>query len=43
MVLDDNGYLFITDSFNDRIVDLGLIGFRCTYMNGSAFDQLFVP
>jgi hypothetical protein len=47
VILDADGYLFIVDSDNQRIIGSGLAGFRCvagcsgTY--GSASNQLFYP
>jgi DNA-binding beta-propeller fold protein YncE len=47
VVLDADGYLFIVDSGNNRIVGSGPHGFRCVAgclgSNGSAFNQLSVP
>ncbi|CAF1206147.1 unnamed protein product [Didymodactylos carnosus] len=46
IVLDDEKYLFIVDSFNDRIVGSGVNGFRCLigcYGGGSQSNELSVP
>ena len=47
VVLDGNGYLFIVDSFNHRIVASGPSGFRCiagcSNIQGSGPDQLGQP
>ena len=47
VVLDGNGYLFIVDSGNNRIVRSGLGGFRCVvgclYGSGPAANQLSSP
>jgi DNA-binding beta-propeller fold protein YncE len=47
LVLDGDGYLFITDYNNNRIVGSGTNGFRCiagcTGSNGSASNQLYYP
>ena len=47
VVLDGNGYLFIVDSWNHRIVGEGRGGFRCVVgcsgSPGSASDQLSSP
>ena len=46
-ILDGNGYLFITDHNNFRVVGSGPNGFRCiagcTETNGSAANQFFRP
>ena len=47
VMLDANGYLFIADTNNHRIVGSGPYGFRCvvgcTNGNGSGSDQLSFP
>ena len=47
VTLDGDGYLFITDSKNHRIVGSGPYGFRCLVgcsgLGGSAADQLHLP
>ena len=47
VMLDADGYLFILDSDNVRLVASGPDGFRCviacTYTRGSAADQLSAP
>ncbi|CAF1293135.1 unnamed protein product [Adineta steineri] len=47
VVLDGNGYLFITDTGNQRIVGSGPNGFRClvgcSRVQGSASNQLYYP
>ena len=47
VILDGDGYLFIADSANYRIVGSGPYGFRCvigcTGVAGSASDQLSSP
>ncbi len=47
VVLDADGYLFIVDSYNFRIVGSGPTGFRCVVgcfdTPGSASDQLYYP
>ncbi|CAF4069526.1 unnamed protein product, partial [Adineta steineri] len=47
IILDDNGYLFVTDSYNHRIIGSGPYGFRClfgcTKISGSAPSQLYYP
>ncbi|CAF4057558.1 unnamed protein product, partial [Adineta steineri] len=47
ITLDGNGYLFIVDSFNHRIIGSGPYGFRClfgcTTISGTAPNQLYYP
>jgi sugar lactone lactonase YvrE len=47
VVLDNDGYLFIVDSYNHRIVGSGLNGFRCLVgcsgSSGAASNQLQHP
>lgn len=47
MVLNGNGYLFIVDSYQNRVIGSGPWGFRyvvgCSGMSGSATDQLSYP
>ena len=47
VVLDGDGYLFIADNHNNRILGAGPMGFRCivgcTGSNGSASYQLYFP
>ncbi|CAF4221317.1 unnamed protein product, partial [Adineta steineri] len=47
ITLDGNGYLFIADCFNHRIIGSGPYGFRClfgcTTIAGSAPSQLYLP
>jgi hypothetical protein len=46
IVLDADGYLFIVDRYNHRIVGSGPNGFRCLVgclSSGSASDQLYSP
>ena len=47
LVLDGNGYLFITDSGNNRIIGSGPDGYRCvagcSRVNGSALSELSGP
>ncbi|CAF0755960.1 unnamed protein product [Rotaria sordida] len=46
IVLDDDGYLFIVDMLNHRIIGSGPHGFRCVVGcsgEGSASNQLFFP
>ncbi len=47
IVLDADGYLFISDIVNNRIIGSGPDGFRCiagcSRVNGSGSDQLFYP
>lgn len=47
VILDEDGYLFILDSNNNRIVGSGPTGFRCvagcSSISGSASDQLSYP
>ena len=47
IILDGDGYLFITDYFNHRVIRLGPNGFQCiagcSCVNGSAADQLYFP
>ena len=46
IVLDADKYLFIVDSYNNRIVGSSLNGFRCLigcYGRGSQFDPLYKP
>ncbi|CAF1582908.1 unnamed protein product [Adineta steineri] len=47
ITLDGNGYLFIVDTFNSRIVGSGPYGFRClfgcTATAGSSSSQLYYP
>jgi len=47
VLLDADGYLFIVDSYNFRIVGSGPTGFRCVVgcsdTPGSASDQLYYP
>ena len=47
IVLDGNGYLFITDSHNNRVIGSGPGGFRCILGcsggNGSSASELFRP
>jgi hypothetical protein len=47
ITLDGNGYLYILDQYNNRIVASGINGFRCiagcTQTNGSANNQLSIP
>ena len=47
IILDDDGYLFIVDRYNHRIVGSGPDGFRCVAgcsgISGSASNQLYYP
>ena len=47
VVLDGNGYLFIVDTSNHRVIGSGPDGFRCiagcTSVSGSALNQLSLP
>ena len=47
VALDADGYMFIVDRFMNRVVGQSTSGFRCivgcTYVNGSAPNQLSVP
>ncbi|CAF1253105.1 unnamed protein product [Adineta steineri] len=47
ITLDGNGYLFIADCYNHRIIGSGPYGFRClfgcTTISGSAPSQLYYP
>ena len=47
VVLDGNGYIFITDTSNNRVIGSGPSGYRCiagcSRLSGSAPDQLFRP
>ena len=47
VTLDGDGYLFIVDHYNHRILGSGLEGFLCvagcTGTNGFAADQLYSP
>ena len=47
LILDYNGYLFITDYNNHRIIGSGANGYRClvgcSEINGAASDQLYNP
>jgi sugar lactone lactonase YvrE len=47
VVLDGDGFLFIADSNNERIIGSGLFGFRCVVgcsgTSGSASNQLHFP
>jgi hypothetical protein len=47
VVLDADGYLFIVDSYNHRIIGSGPAGFRCVVgcsgTSGSASNQLYYP
>lgn len=47
VILDGNGYLYIADSFNDRIVASGPTGFRCIFgclgSNAASSQQLQNP
>lgn len=47
LAVDGDGYLFITDSGNNRVIGSSVNGFRCivgcTNTNGSASDQLVLP
>ncbi|CAF4412453.1 unnamed protein product, partial [Adineta steineri] len=47
ITLDGNGYLFIADSSNNRVVGSGPYGFRClfgcTTVIGSTPSQLYYP
>ena len=47
VVLDADGYMFIIDCFNNRVVGQDSSGFRCilgcTNINGSGSNQLLMP
>ena len=47
VALDADGYMFIVDRFMNRVVGQSASGFRCivgcTYVNGSAPNQLSIP
>lgn len=47
VTLDANGYLFITDNYNHRLIGSGPYGYRClfgcTQVAGSSASQLYYP